>query len=392
MRKFIQGLTRRRILLGITGLVSLFLSIVIAGIGNHMVNSLTTQDMAARWSKKGDASQISCFFSREAGITENEIMSFEHQLDKGLQEASIVNESENENARLWADAYSATGKVSIESKRASIEVSAVGIGGDFFLFHPLKLLNGAYFSGNDVLKDYVIIDEDAAWQLFGSNDVAGQMVTIGGIPHVITGVVKREEGRLAEAAGLSSSVAYVSYSTLENYGTSYGLNTYELVMPNPVSGYAKKYVTENIGVSGIEVEVVENSTRYSLLSRLKLLLEIGTRSMSSKAIIYPYWENVARGYEDILSLLAVIMLLLFLYPVVLVVIAIVTAWKHRSWTAKSVFVKCKDKWERLLEKNRAKRQQKKAEQGTEQKSKPKKEKKRKSKKEEKEEEKNEKAE
>lgn len=358
MRKFIQGLTRRRILLGVTGLCSLLLGLSVSVIIGHLSNSQKSQDMAARWSEKGDVSQISCFFSREADIKEDQIMAFEHQLIKGLQEASIVSESENENVRLWADAYSATGKVTLESNRSTVEVSAVGIGGDFFMFHPLKLVSGAYFSGNDVLKDYVIIDEEVAWQLFGSNDVAGQMITVGGIPHVITGVVKRETGRLAEAAGLSASVVYVSYDTLEKHGTSYGLNTYEVVMPNPVSGFAKNYVTEHIGVDGIEVEIVENTTRYSLLSRLKLLLAFGTRSMSSKAIIYPYWENIARGYEDILSLLTVVMLLFILYPVVLVITGIVKAWKHRTWTVKSVYHNVKDRAERLMEKHRAKKRQK----------------------------------
>ena len=359
MKKLMKGLTRRRIILGITGVCSLILGLVLAAVGDNLAGEQLCQGMAARWSDQKDVSQVSCFFSRESGIEENQILSFEHQLDKALEEASIVNDSENANARLWADAYSATGKVTIASSRSSVEVSAVGIGGDFFQFHPLQLVSGSYFSGNDVLQDYVVIDEDAAWQLFGSNDVAGQMVTISGIPHIITGVVKREDGRIAEAAGLTSSVAYVSYSTLTNYGTSYGLNTYELVMPNPVSGYAKKYVMENIGVDGVEVEVVENTTRFALLGRLKVLASFGTRSMSSKAIIYPYWENIARGYEDILALITVFMLLAFLYPAVLLMIAVILAWRHKTWTVAGVFRICKDKWERFLERRRMQHKEKK---------------------------------
>ena len=359
MKKLMKGLTRRRIILGITGVCSLILGLVLAAVGGHLAGEQLCQSMAARWSDQKDVSQVSCFFSRESGIEENQILSFEHQLDKALEEASIVNDSENPSARLWADAYSATGKVTIASNRASVEVSAVGIGGDFFQFHPLQLVSGSYFSGNDVLQDYVVIDEDAAWQLFGSNDVAGQMVTISGIPHMITGVVKREDGRIAETAGLTSSVAYVSYSTLTNYGTSLGLNTYELVMPNPVSGYAKKYVMENIGVDGVEVEVVENTTRFAILGRLKVLASFGTRSMSSKAIIYPYWENIARGYEDILALITVFMLLAFLYPAVLLIVAVILAWRHKTWSVAGVICMCKDKWERFLERRRLQHKEKK---------------------------------
>lgn len=337
-------------MLGVSGLCSLLLGLLLVGVGNSVAGKQLCQHMAERWSEQGKVSQISCFFSREAAIEENQLINFEHQLDKALEEASIVSDSENESARLWADAYSATGRISIASSRASIELAAVGIGGDFFQFHPIQLVSGSYFSGNDVLTDYIVIDEDAAWQLFGSNDVAGQMVTVGGIPHVITGVVKREEGRIAEAAGLTASVAYVSYNSLTEYGTSYGLNTYEIVMPNPVSGYAKSYVTENIGVDGVEMEIVENTTRFSLLSRLKLLLAFGTRSMSSKAIIYPYWENIARGYEDILALVTVLMLASLLYPAVLLAVAAAVAWKHRTWTVRSLWGWLKDKWERFWEK------------------------------------------
>lgn len=359
MKKFIQRLTRRQIILGLSGIIVFCIALILYGVSTHVAVKQDTQDVASRWSDKKDVSQVSCFFSREAGITEDSIFQFEHNLDKALEEASIVNDSENINARLWADAYSATGKVTMESNKGILSVNAVGIGGDFFLFHPLYLISGAYFSGNDVLKDYVVIDEEAAWQLFGSNDVVGQLVTISGVPHMITGVIKREEGKLAEAAGLSASVAYVSYSTLSQYGVDYGINTYEIVMPNPVSGYAKQYVAENIGTTENYVDIVENTTRYGLLGRFKLLAQFGTRSMSNKAIIYPYWENIARGYEDILGLLFLIMVLLLMYPAILLLIGIVSAWKHKTWTAKSIYFKIQDKWQRKMDKFRTDRVQRK---------------------------------
>lgn len=350
MKKILQRLSGKQLIFLCTGVLSCIVGLVINGIGGYMAGKLDAQNMAERWSENGNVSQISCFFSREAGITENNLITFEHALDTALEEASIVNDSANPGARLWADAYSANGRVTLTSQRATVEVSAVGVGGDFFLFHPLNLLAGSYFSGSDLMQDHIVIDEDAAWQLFGSNDVAGQMVTIGGVPHMIAGVIRREGGRMADAAGLSGSVAYVSYSTLQQYGINYGINTYELVMPNPVTGYAKNYVTENIGVTENEVEIVENTTRYDLLSRFKLLAQFPTRSMSSKAIIYPYWENVARGYEDILALLFILSLLFWLYSAILLIIAVVRAWKRKTWTAESIWHTITDKIDRFREK------------------------------------------
>lgn len=345
----------KRLLLGISGAISFLLFLALLLTTSHMMNTLPEQQMAERWSEKKDVAQVSCFFSPNAQISEERIQEFEHSLDTALIEASVIQESENPGARLWADAYSADGKITLSSDHGTLEADAIGVGGDFFLLHPLRLLTGAYFSGNDIMQDYCMIDEDAAWQLFGSNDIAGQMVYISGIPHMITGVIERQEGRLAEKAGLDSTVVYVSYQTLSQYGRSNGINHYEIVMPNPVKDFALTLVKEQFGTDEKESEILENTSRFSLLARLKVIGAFGTRSMNGKAIIYPYWENIARGYEDIIAMLTVIMLIAFLYPVILLLIWFVVWWKHKGWTLKDVWHILKDKSERLAENLRERR-------------------------------------
>ncbi len=349
----------KKIVLGISGGISFLIFLILLVTTNYLGSSQSSQGAAGRWSSDGGASQVSCFFSVDAGVTEDRIIEFEHTVDSALTEASVLQESENPGARLWADAYSADGQVTISSDKASLSADAIGIGGDFFLFHPLKLLYGSYFSGNDLMQDYCVIDEDAAWQLFGSNDVAGMMVTISGIPHIVTGVVERPSGRLEEAAGLDSTVVYVSYRTLTELGESNGINHYEIVMPNPITGFAVNYIREQLGADERETEVVENTTRYSLVTRLKMLTQFGTRSMNGKAIIYPYWENIARGYEDILALLTLFELLFLLYPVILGLVFFCIWWKHKGWTMKDVWNKLKDLAERRVEKLRENRKRKK---------------------------------
>jgi len=345
----------KKIVLGISGGISFLVFLILLLVTNRLGSSQMTQSAAQRWSNDGKASQVSCFFSVGSGITENEILDFEHTVDSALRDASVEQESENPGARLWADAYSADGQVTLSNDKTSLTADAIGIGGDFFLFHPLTLLNGAYFSGNDLMKDYCVIDEDAAWQLFGSNDVAGMTVYIGGVPHIVTGVVRRPSGRLAEAAGLDSTVVYVSYQTLTELGSSHGINHYEIVMPNPVTGFAYNYIKEKLGADEKEVEVVENTSRYSLLSRLKLIGEFGTRSMNGKAIIYPYWENIARGYADILMVLTLFGILFLAYPVGLGIVFFCIWWRHKGWTMKDVWHRAKDFGERRVEKLREKR-------------------------------------
>lgn len=349
----------RKLVLKISGVVSFLFFLILLFVANNLGRMQDSQTMAERWSEKKDVAQISCFFSVNAGITEDRIIEFEHSIDSALTDASVVQESENPGARLWADAYSADGRIMLSSDRSYLEADAIGIGGDFFLFHPLKLLSGSYFSGNDLMQDYCIIDQDAAWQLFGSSNVAGMTVSIGGIPHMVIGVVERPEGRLEKAAGLDGTLVYVSYQTLKELGSCNGINHYEIVMPDPVTSFAENFIREKLGTSEKETEVLENTSRYSFLSRLKLIPAFGTRSMNGRAIIYPYWENIARGYEDILAVVTLFELLFLLYAIVLALVFFGIWWKHKGWTLKDVWLYLKDKAERLGEKLRSKRLEKK---------------------------------
>lgn len=319
--------------------LSFFISLVLWGISSVIIQNQETQQMAGRWNSEGGSAQISCFFSTNTYISPDRIEEIRYNLNNKLKEASIVLESDKPGARLWADAYSSYGKITVHSERGNITTDAIGIGGDFFLFHPVKLLEGSYFSGNDLMQDYCILDEDAAWKLFGSNDIAGQIVEIQGTPHVVQGVIERDKGRLQEAAGLDSSVIYVSYDTLNKYGNHSGINHYEIVMPNPVKGFAEGYVKDLFSIDEQEMEVIDNTERFHLLNRIQLIKTFGTRSMNGKAIVYPYWENVARGTEDILLVLTLLMLLFFVVPMTVVVIKVIVLWRHRTWNIKSIWKK-----------------------------------------------------
>ncbi len=352
MKKMRNKFSLKSVILAIACIISLIVFAVLLLISGWLIGKQESQQAASRWSAENDAAQISCFFSVNASVTTDTLESFSHSVDSALEEASIVSESPNGNARLWADAYSASGKITLDSNIASVTVDAIGIGGDFFLFHPVRLLNGSYFSGNDVMQDYCIIDELTAWKLFGSNDVAGQIIEIKGVSHVITGVVRHEDGKLYKAAGLDEAMVYVSYDTLNKYGSCNGINHYEIVMPNPVSGYALNYVTEHIGISENDVEIVENNKRYSMVNRIKQIGEFSTRAMNGKAIIYPYWENVARAYEDILATLMFFILLFGGVPAIIIAVTIILLWKRKTWTVKGVLLKGKDSTEMKLSRMR----------------------------------------
>lgn len=344
----------KKLILGISGAISFVLFLLLLFVSNRLADGQMPQQMAERWSDERNVAQVSCFFSVDADITEERIEEFEHSIDSALAEASVLPDPEKPGSRLWVDAYSADGTISLSSDRSSLQADAIGIGGDFFLFHPLTLVSGSYFSGNDLMQDYCVIDRDAAWQLFGSSNVAGMMVYIGGIPHIITGVVERPDGRLAKGAGLDSTLVYVSYQTLNELGKGNGINHYEIVMPNPVTGFAENYIRENLGNDPKETEVIENTSRYSLRSRLQVMAQFGVRPMNGRAIIYPYWENMARGYEDIIAVLTLFGLLFLLYAVVIGLALFLVWWKHKGWTVKEKLLLLRDKLQSPVERHREK--------------------------------------
>ena len=191
----------------LTVLISLMLFFIVTFWWNSKVSDLRDQQAAKRWSEDGGYAQVSVFVTKEASVDDFQIKSFEKQLESVLSEAAVT--SENENARLYIDAYSSQGKITVVSSQSTLETDAIGVGGDFFFFHPLQLVSGRYFSGEELMQDFIILDEEAAWQLFGSNDIEGMNVMINGVPHYVAGVIRREKGRLEKNTGIQKKIIYL---------------------------------------------------------------------------------------------------------------------------------------------------------------------------------------
>jgi hypothetical protein len=169
------------------------------------------------------------------------------------------------------------------------------------------------------MRDRVVLDEELAWRLFGSVHVAGFDVLIGGIPHTVAGVVARENDFASSAAYTYGAGMFMSYESLREltYGQA-RISTYEIVLSDPVSGFAMDIMTQTFPSQ--DAHIVENSTRYSLSNIFSIIGSFGERSMRTSGIVYPYWENAARFTEDRLALLYVLALVFVVCPAVFGVI------------------------------------------------------------------------
>lgn len=314
----------------------MLLVIIILGTTIHIKqNSLYDQQAGSRWSDEREMEQMSLIYPVTQTSTVDDFFfdSLTHQIQDAIDQSAFANESgiPDEQGITFPYSVCVQGKITIANEDKKVDTNALGVDKHFFTFHPVNLLYGSYIYGDDLMKDGIVIDDEIAWKLFGSSDVVGKMVTISGVPHYIKGVVHKDEGRIAKAAGLESTIAYVSMPTLRSYGLMHGSFVYELILPNPVENYAVNLVKDTLGSSLENIEFVDNSNRFSFKRSLGILTDYGVRSMSSKDIIYPYFENEARAYEDIL---AVYTFLMYITCIALIIIVAIKIWLYKTRLAK----------------------------------------------------------
>lgn len=313
---------------------------LLAWMEHGITEGLSTQQLAKRWSTEEEYAQLACYFAEDAYFYEDQIQSVERTFAEGLEEASITGTKEN-GGRNWIDAYSAQGELMIASNRASISVRAFGVGGDFFQFHPLTLLDGNYFDTTDMNGDGVIIDEMVAWQLFGSNHVAGMEVEINGNIYPVRGVVRSDKGLFSEAVREEEPTIYVSFDILEGE-ESLAIDCYELLALNPVKGFVKETFKNALAMTEEQYELIECSARFDLAHRFAVIQNFGIRSMTTKSIVFPYWENRARGYEDVSAFILVLQIICLIYPVLWLCKKGYGLWKRRKELKKKLWESIKE--------------------------------------------------
>ena len=253
-----------------------------------------------------------------------------------------------EGGSLYIDAYHGQHAVTISTENGSASVKAMGVGGDFFYFHPLTLRGGAYIQGSDLMDDLVVLDEEMAWRLYGGTELAGLPVSF-----VIAGVVARETDFATGRAYTGDGGVYMSFSAMSRLIEEASITGYEIVMPDPITGYAKSVVEETFPIG--TGDVVENSSRYTLSHLWEVIGDFGQRSMRGNGVIYPYWENAARLTEDYAALLLMLAVLSALCPLAFVLVLAIRDIRRAYRFAK---VKIPEKVEETMERRKEERLEK----------------------------------
>ncbi|MCL2425021.1 MAG: ABC transporter permease [Oscillospiraceae bacterium] len=305
---------RKRIVIIAINVICLIAFIVCLSASASIQESLRSQQAASAWAgQSGERfAQISIFFPESNEFDEQAIHQLRSDVNDSLRAASLESTPAR---RLHTDAWSTSTDVSILEPHGTVNVKAIAVGGDFFLFNPLRLRDGSYITPNDIMHDRIVIDEELAWRLFGAIRVSGFEVYINDRPFVIAGVIARETDFASSRAYTYDAGLFMSFEILDEMtegGVS--ISSYTIVMPDPITGFAYNSIVD--AMTGEAVLIVENSRRFSLENSFSRIGSFGERSMRTEPITLPYWENAARFAEDWVAFLLALSLLFLVFPVI----------------------------------------------------------------------------
>lgn len=296
----------------LSALVCLAAGVGLFGAGKLVQRGLPDQNAAQRW-QAGDLryAQVSAFLSISASLTATDVRIVQNGIDTALATESLTAP---EGARLWVQAYSAMTTATVTSGHASASVRAIATGGDYFLFHPLTMASGWYYSPDELMEDGILIDRSLAWTLFGSYELTDMPVYVGGWPCRVLGVVETPEGLEGDAYG-DEPTLWLPWRLYVRLNAAAAATCYEALVPDPVSGYARGVVTEALNRNDNQCHVVENSARFGLENELTTFVSLNQQVQQTTDIQYPYWENAARVAQTRIGFLYAGAILLLVWPV-----------------------------------------------------------------------------
>jgi len=326
-------ITKRIALLGTVSLLCFVLAFTAGAISRTLIGNLSTQHAAERWAGASDNrfAQITAFFPEFAQISSPNI-----NQAVGAIRQSLIADGFAPDFGDFRFGYSAESTLRITNERHStpgILVRAIGVGGNFFDFHNVQLISGAYFVLDEINRDVILIEEELAWTLFGATDVAGMEIAINGMPHIIVGVFRPgEDFATSRAADGGLYRVFLPSDRLFELTFPQPVTSFQVILPEPIRGRAEQLFAESLNeLGGDDIKLLNNSERFCLPARWAVLRDFGVRSMQTDGFRFPYWENAARMTEDYVALLWLVSLLLLIFPFVQGIRLSVWAWKRRKW-------------------------------------------------------------
>lgn len=291
--------------------LSLGAALVLGLAGSSAARSQSWNRSAQKWDRDGESRQISCYFSEDSGFTTDGMYALRSVIQDALRSSAARPDGSIPET---PDAYSTpigSGNVTCDSTgRSAAELTAVG--GDFFFFRDFRLLSGAYFSDSDIMQDGAVIERSLAWTLYGSPNIAGQLIYIDGVQFYISGVIDDPTDKYEKRTAGEAPRVYISYSgaaslpqvsgmTDGDMNTAHKLTkitSYECIMYDPVKNFAYNTVNDYFkDTYKGSYHAVNNTERFSPTMLAKAYKKRSDLAVRKDTVTFPYWENASRIVE-----------------------------------------------------------------------------------------------
>lgn len=356
--------------------VSLTAALALTIAGSSIARTQSYNRAAQKWDPDGESSQVSCYFSDDAGFTTDGVYALRAHLNKTLQDA--VSQPDGKAPEI-PDAYSTPigTELITGDNTGQGEAELTAVGGEFFLFRDFRLLSGAYFSDRDLMQDGAVIERSLAWTLYGSANVAGQNIYISGVQFYIAAVIDDPTDKYQKRTINELPRVYVSYKGAEQlpsvryssqdpgYGGYSGgdaspqlrkVSCYECIMYDPVENFS--YSTVNKYLKDMykgKYKAVNNTRRFSTSAMVKAYKKRSDYAVRKDTITFPYWENASRIAEFRISPLYYLRRFCFVIPALTSVWLIWVLFRLAKKGGKSLISTISDKYTKAVYSRRQKK-------------------------------------
>ena len=275
------------ILLGIAvgfALIALLLSCLRAAVTKDDRRDFAAERFRGKSEEK--YMQLAVYPSAEAGCTADWAMATKYRLADALRAESL----EPDGHMLFCASTERPLTASYADR--STEVTATVYFGDFFGLHPEQTVAGGYPMESSVSADWCVIDDLAAWRLFGSSDVCGMEVEINGRYYTVTTVLRAVRNGYEEYYGQTPRI-YVRYDSALFRDSDIAFTSVEGILPDPVEDFAKGIFETAVGDLGKVYAYTGRFSASALFENCKRL----TTAVVMEGEDFPYEENIARIRE-----------------------------------------------------------------------------------------------
>lgn len=324
------------ILWGALVAICLILAAVMFRGDRAIIQTLTDQQAAQRWQTEGKPyAQTTIFLEEQDGFHQENLSEMYLNVENALTAGGVPS---TEYPWLYAASCTMDGTVStVNGTEASVDVELTLISGDYFRIHEMKLYSGWYMDKDDVMHDQIVLDRQTAWDLFYSENVAGQYVYLNGCSYIVAAVADLPEGKYNEMAGGKTQRAWIMADSPGITQEGLCFTTIEMVLPQPIDQFAATTIKSALaGFIPDSTLALDNTGRFSLVRRWEVLRTLTTRGIAEGRVFYPYFENAARLAENQLAVRLIPEAILVLIPAVSLLVLLLYLNSRRTWGLHSI--------------------------------------------------------